>query len=396
MRKNGIDRTLTPIDGGVCAPVGFRAGACRCGFSKSERDDVAIILTKRRYPAAFVGTNCKNVGAHVALSEKHLREGWASSIVIHGGRANDCGERAEKTAESISRFFAAKCKVDRNEMILATTGAFGERIDATAFESGIKPLLDGVGVGEEYSLAAANVLSADGRGKQCAFSFKIGDVSCKIGAIYHASMYVGKSVQSSLCFLTTDVKISAKMLQKALKTAANEHFYMLSGVSVSPNDCVGIIASGAAENWEIADNNSDYQKFVYALCGVLELICREIAADGNTIRVLYTLTGAKSKNRARAIAKHVAYSQRVQNALSPETFDVQELIYALFDGEERIFLDGLSIALRGESNEVVTFEDRRTLPITKERLAQVFQGKEIEVIISLKEGNYTATAYGSV
>ena len=36
MRKNGVNRELREIDGGICAPVGFRANGIHAGFTDNE------------------------------------------------------------------------------------------------------------------------------------------------------------------------------------------------------------------------------------------------------------------------------------------------------------------------------------------------------------------------
>ncbi len=399
MRKNGIDRTLTPIEGGLCAPVGFSVSATRCGFLKSvgNDEDLALILTKRRYPAAFVGTNCANVGAHVRLSEKHMQGGFASAVLINGGIANDFDEKAEKLAENISRLFANKFNVDRNEMILITTGNWGEELLFSSFENGIQSLAKGFDATHKNSLASSRVLSTNGEENQCSFSFWLGDISCKIGGIFCGTAE-GTLIKprSNVYLLTTDVKISAKMLQKALKTAVNEHLYMIGGLVDTPNDCVGIIASGEAKNWEIIDNGSDYQKFVWALNSVFAYICRQIVGREDKRTILCKITGAKSKNMARNIAKNVLSSSRVKYTLCSERFDVQELLYVLLSGREKIWLNDLSILLRSNGCVAVVFEEKRTLAISKDTLKRIFEGEEIELVIALKQGNYTATSYGSL
>ena len=48
MRKNGINRELRPIDGGVCAPEGYKANAVSCGIREDGGLDFAMILSERR------------------------------------------------------------------------------------------------------------------------------------------------------------------------------------------------------------------------------------------------------------------------------------------------------------------------------------------------------------
>ena len=78
MRKNGIDKRLVSIVGGVCAPDGFSAGGARLGiatettpFYDEKREDVALILADKRVATACVFTRSKTVGAPVFITKKH-------------------------------------------------------------------------------------------------------------------------------------------------------------------------------------------------------------------------------------------------------------------------------------------------------------------------------------
>ena len=43
IRKNAVNRELTPIPGGVCAPEEFRAGSAASGFKENGELDLGII-----------------------------------------------------------------------------------------------------------------------------------------------------------------------------------------------------------------------------------------------------------------------------------------------------------------------------------------------------------------
>ena len=80
MRKNAIDKTLTHIDGGICAPEGFSAGAVYCGiaakgtpFYQENREDLALIVSNKLVPTACVYANEGVCGAPVCVTKKHLR-----------------------------------------------------------------------------------------------------------------------------------------------------------------------------------------------------------------------------------------------------------------------------------------------------------------------------------
>ena len=53
MRKNGVNREMKPIEGGVCAPAGFSANGVHCGIRKNkEKKDLALIVCEKRAATA--------------------------------------------------------------------------------------------------------------------------------------------------------------------------------------------------------------------------------------------------------------------------------------------------------------------------------------------------------
>ena len=74
------------------------------------------------------------------------------------------------------------------------------------------------------------------------------------------------NMATMLCFVTTDAAISAGMISKAVKTAADATFNMISiDGDTSTNDMLSVMASGLAGNSEITTEGEDYDAFVEAL-----------------------------------------------------------------------------------------------------------------------------------
>ena len=74
MRKNGINRELRPIEGGVCAPKGFRAGGVYCGLSgDSNKPDIALIVAERRCPTACVYSVDSKNSATAKVTKQNLK-----------------------------------------------------------------------------------------------------------------------------------------------------------------------------------------------------------------------------------------------------------------------------------------------------------------------------------
>ncbi len=390
MRKNGVNRELTPIDGGICAPCGFYASDVYCANVGEEKPSFAVVLAEKRCETAYLPSLSTNVSAFVSLSQIHTQKCLSSAVLVYNVAASTQGEKEDDLAEKISRFYAPALKIDRNELLLVSTGEYGKKLELSTFENVAKTILKNKGIKEQNSLAVAKVLD-ENNANQLAFSFELGDIVCKIGAVFCGGIDETKPL---VCMLTTDVDICSKLLQKALKAAFMDGFNMLGGRIDTPNDCVFALASKRAGNWRISENNSDYQKFAYALNEVVKRICERMAkAKGKVLSC--KVLGAKSKVSAREISKAVVSSSIVKDSLEKRNMDTQAVIALTLSCNEKVAMDKLSISYSAGDLEIVAFEDNREIAIAENITETLFGNEKLEIIINLNEGNYSASAIGS-
>lgn len=398
MRKNAVNRQLREIEGGICAPEGFKANGVHCGISRdAEKKDLALIAADRRCPTACVFSEHSAQSAPARVSKKHLKRGIARAILINSGTANVFLENGEWLAEKICRVLAKHSDIEVNETLLASTGKVGEPLSLTPFENGIPSLAKGLSASKEGSLAAAQaIMTTDREPKQVAFEFDLGDFPCKIGAVYKGTTQVCPNMATTIAVLTTDVNILPEMLQKALTTAVNDTFNLIcvDGIS-SPNDVVCIMANGKAGNYKIFCNDTEYDKFIYALREVLAEICRRIVRDGDEEErmLVCKVSGAKSKQEARTLAKRLACSQKLKTTLLNGNFEAINVLYeANFIAEDAKFLR-TRITVGTKENAYFIFDDGRVLRLSEETSQKLLGEKEIFLSVDLGNGNFGATSF---
>ena len=385
MRKNGVNRELREIEGGVCAPSGFTACAVEYENPKNKKiERLGFIFGKRRFPSAYVGVQGANASACVKISQKHLETGEASTIIIHNGRAISHGVEEDKAVEIICRAGARYFNIDRNDIIFASIGELDGKTNTEKFETGFNTCANEKLPMKKDSLAVARVLNEDNP-QQTAFSFEIGDWICKIGAVFT------NSEKGKICFLTTDVKISSKMLKKALNHVVNEYFYMLqTKLGNNPCDCVGILSSEEADNWRITESNGDYEKFVFALSMAMDKICRMAVQTENEKLCICKVVGAKSKRTARETALSVL------SLLKMGGLETQNVLRAVLSVDEMVDLEKLIVSVTALEKTFVLYEEQSVLPIKEATIKQIEQGESMEIFVDLGCGNYSATAFGSI
>ncbi len=412
MRKNGVNKQISPVAGGVCAPAGFKANAIRCGCGiplknvsrETEdcflREDLALILADKRCPVACTYAQGALHGATAVVTQKHVRWGYARAMIANSGVANVFGEKATAMAQDICALLAKHAKILTDEIVIASTGLIGEKFDNTPILNGIAKLVADLAANEEKSLAAARALMTTDRwAKHAAFSFELGAFTCKIGAVFKGNARVCPNMATTLCFLTTDVNITPEMLQKALNHAVDETFNMMNvdGVS-SPNDMVCIMASGEAGNCQIDAPDSEYAKFVFALKEVLARICRTIVDDGaeNGFAFECRVKGAKSQRMAKSIARTIVGASTIKDFLKNGEIDVQSVLCAIYSAGEAFGIEKLEISFYSDKGQVVVFDEGTVIKTSKNVLDTIFSGENIALLVDLHAGNYSATAIGCV
>ncbi|MBQ6625504.1 MAG: bifunctional ornithine acetyltransferase/N-acetylglutamate synthase, partial [Clostridia bacterium] len=236
------------ISGGVCAAKGFSANGIHCGVRKNKtKKDLALIFSDERAVAAGVYTTNLVKGAPLIVTKNNISDGYAQAMICNSGNANTCNENGIEMAEEMTECVAKELNIAKNDVIVASTGVIGQ-------EFPIEPILEGIpslvaGLGDKSSYAAHAILTTDTQKKEIAVKFKIGDKDCVLGGISKGSGMIHPNMATMLTFLTSDVNISSKMLQKALSDVVSDTFNMISvDGDTSTNDMVTIMANGMAEN----------------------------------------------------------------------------------------------------------------------------------------------------
>lgn len=395
MRKNGIDKTLTKIDGGICAPNGFRA----CGVSLNEngnKNDVALIVSDKRFPSAAVFSSNALIGGYSLKNKAHLTAGYAQALLLYNGTLVKNLSFNEREARGLFQTLADKCGCAETQALIAPVGKIQCPLPAVLLEKAIDALLQSLGNTNEHSLAAAVALADTQTGaKQAAYSFSLGDVPCKIGAIFKGGNAGSEQSQATVCVLTTDVEISPQMLDKALCSAFGETFDMLAlNQNGSPSDFVYITASGGAGNYRISAPDQEYKKFCDALKRVLYAICIELSRpeSEDEKRLLCCVENAKSKKIAKQLCRAIVSSERIKRHLQARQADLEGILCALGAGDESIRLENTEIVISSALGEVVLWDFGGATMVAKPLVARVLNTDEIQITARLQQGNYDATA----
>ncbi|MBP3494713.1 MAG: bifunctional ornithine acetyltransferase/N-acetylglutamate synthase [Clostridia bacterium] len=385
------------IEGGVCAAKGFLANGIHCGIRKNkEKKDLALIYSKAKANAASVYTTNKVKGAPLTVTKNNISDGYAQAVICNSGNANTCNANGIEIAEKMCELLASELKIDKSDVVVASTGVIGQPLDITPIRDGIGALVNGLS-SENSKLAAEGIMTTDTRLKELSLSFEIGGKECKIGGIAKGSGMIHPNMATMLVFITTDCNISTAMLQKALSTDIQNTFNMVSvDGDTSTNDMVTILANGMAGNEEITSEGEDFDKFMKALNTLTVYLCRKIAGDGEGATKLLEceVDGAKDEENAKIIAKSVICSSLVKSAMFGSDANWGRVLCAIGYSGAQVDVNKVFVSFKSEKGEISVCENGAGVDFSEEKAKEILLQDEITIKIVLGDGNARATAWG--
>ena len=212
----------TPVDGGITAPLGFRAAGLACGIKSSGKPDMAIIAADRAVPAAGVFTTNQAKAAPVVVSQEHLTwsEGLAQVIVTNSGCANACtGPQGLSDAREMAVLAANRVGCGPSHALVASTGVIGVNLKMDAVRNGIPAAVAALSR-DGHSAAAEAIMTTDPFPKSYAVEVATRAGTFRVGGMAKGSGMIEPRMATMLGYLTTDASVSPAMLRRGLIEAS--------------------------------------------------------------------------------------------------------------------------------------------------------------------------------
>lgn len=384
------------IEGGVCAPKGFKANGIHCGIRKNaSKRDLALIVSEKRCSAAAVYTTNLVKGAPVVVTKEHLQDGYAQAIIVNSGNANTCNRNGVSIANRMCALVKRYTKIPKEDVVIGSTGVIGQKLTIDPVKEGMPALAQGLG---DNSWAAAEaIMTTDTVKKECAVKFTLSGKEVRMGAIGKGVGMICPNMATLLLFVTTDAAISPRMLQKALSEEVEDSLNMLSvDRDTSTNDTFAVLANGLAENKEIVSEGKDFQIFKEMLHVVTTKFCKMLAADGEGATKLIEchVKRAKTKADARLAAKSVVNSNLVKAMVFGADANGGRVMCALGYSGADIDITKINVSFCSSAGIVDVYRKGFARPFDEEIAKRILSQKEIHIMIDLNDGIESATAYG--
>jgi len=385
-------------DGGVCAAKGFKASGIHVGVKTKNKDkkDIALIVSDCECAAAAVYTKNIVKAAPLDVTKDNLQNGKARAVFVNSGNANACAPFGMENALRMCSIIAKELNIDKNDVIVASTGVIGQALPIEVIEGGAAELAGKLSdTGSKDSAAA--IMTTDLTMKEIAVEFTVGGKLCKLGGIAKGSGMIHPNMGTMLAFLTTDCAVSTEMIQKALIKATNISFNRVSvDGDTSTNDMLSLMANGLAGNTEITKPGADYEIFAGALGFVCVELAKMIAADGEgaTHLIACTVKNAIDEETAEILAKSVISSTLVKAMIFGKDANIGRILCAMgYSGTEfdpRL----VDITLKSAAGQVSVCENGTGIKFDEELALQILTEREITIDISMNAGTAGCTCWG--
>ena len=385
------------ISGGVCAATGFKANGIHCGIRKNHsKKDLALIVSDVPASAAAVYTTNLVKGAPLTVTKNNISNGIAQAVICNSGNANTCNWNGIEIANGMCALVEQHTSIAANDVVVASTGVIGQVLDLTPIANGMEALVAGLSVPGAADAAQA-IMTTDTVPKEVAVEFELGGKLCRMGGIAKGSGMIHPNMATMLVFITSDVAISPEMLNLALKGDVPNTFNMTSvDGDTSTNDMVTVLANGLAGNEPIAAQGEEFATFMKALNTITVQLCRMIAGDGEGATKLLecTATGADTLEAAKISAKSVITSSLFKAAMFGADANWGRILCAIGYSGADVDVSKIGVSFRSAKGTVTVCENGAGIPFSEEEAKEILLEKEIEILVSLGDGPYAATAWG--
>lgn len=399
---------LTKTEGGVCAPKGFKANGVYCGIKKPAADnqnpavphknDLGMIVSDEMCTCAAVYTTNKVKGAPILVTKSNLEKtnNHAKAVIVNSKNANTCNADGVEKASRMCELAAEALGINDSEVVVASTGVIGQILPIEPIEKGIKPLVDGLSyTGNEE--AATAIMTTDTIKKEYAVEFSVNGKTCRVGGMAKGTGMIHPNMATTLNFITSDVNISAKMLQAALDDIVKVTYNCLSiDGDTSTNDMVSVMANGLAGNDEIISEGEEFSSFKTALYEVMMNLTKMLAKDGEGASKMIECEckGCADKDTAITVAKSVVGSTLFKCAVFGEDANWGRILCAVGYAPAEFDINKVDVDIKSEFGEIAVCRNGAGVDFSEEKAAEVLKSDEIYVIIDLNAGESSAKAWG--
>ena len=373
---------------------GVRLAAGRTNTRYKDRDDLMLAELAPGSTIAGVFTRSLTASPPVEWCRKHVKRGKARAIVVNAGNANTFTGRDGRNAVAAEAGAAAKLVGGTAaDVFIASTGVIGVKLPVDKLIATLPGMYKQLSPGA-WAQAAAAIMTTDTFPKGATRRAEIGGVPVTINGFCKGSGMIAPDMATMLCFVFTDAKLPAAVMQKLLTASADRSFNCITvDGDTSTSDTVLFAATGQAKHKRItAATDPALRDFRAKFDDLMLDLAHQVVRDGEGAQKFVTIrvTGATSAKAARKIGLTVGNSPLVKTAIAAADANWGRIVAAIGRAGEKADRDKLTISIGGVR---ITAKGEQVPGYDETPVAKHMQGREIAIDIDVGVGRGSATVW---
>ena len=384
---------MTPIDGGITAPNGFKSAAVHCGIkAKADALDLAVIAADTFASMAGIFTTNLAQAAPVLVSKRHLdsAHGLGCGIVVNSGCANACtGDEGLAHARRMTEEVARALGCPPEQVLVASTGVIGVGLDMNHVSAGIQDACSSLARGGGSDAARA-IMTTDPFPKEYAVRVTTSRGSFSIGGMAKGSGMIEPNMATMLGFITTDAQVPPPLLHRALVESARDTFNAITvDGECSTNDSLFAMASG---NSGVSITEELYPALLDGLLAVSRPLALGIVrgGEGATKVIAVSVNGARTVDDARRVARTIANSPLVKTAVHGADPNWGRIVAAAGRSGVQFDMQRLTVRVGG----ILLFENGLPHDEAAAAAEDILRRDTVDIEVTLGSGDASATIWG--
>jgi len=364
------------------------------GTRYQGRPDVLLMRFPKGTTVAGLLTRSSMPGAPVDWCRKQLPKGKARALVVNAGNANVfTGKAGRQAVEAVAAAAAKVAGCAAGEVMLASTGVIGQILPHEKIAATVTSIAGQLAF-DAWRHAAETIRTTDTFAKVATATAEIGGVPVRINGFAKGSGMIAPDMATMLCFVATDAKLPAEVLQALLAKGNDLSFNCLTvDGDTSTSDTLLMFATGQAKHVAIKTaGDAKLRHFAEALNGLLADLAEQVARDGEGAKKLVTVnvTGAANAKSARRIALAIANSPLVKTAIAGEDANWGRIVMAVGKSGEKADRDKLVVTIGGQQ---VTQNGMIRPGYDEAKATMHLRGSEVTIGVDVGVGKATAKVW---
>lgn len=373
-------------------PKGFTLAVVNAGFRQKTRPDIALLVSSHPAVTAAAFTRAAFTAAPVIVGKELMASPAPKrAVLINTGQANACtgGEGIADCRETL-RLVAASCGLDPSEILPASTGVIGDRMNMDLWRKAAPHLAQTLGSVSVADFADA-MRTTDAFPKFAGASVELSGGTVTLAGMAKGAGMICPDMATMICVALCDAKVDAAAWRAMFANVVDRTFNRVTvDGDTSTNDTVYGLANGASG---VTVTRDELPLIENALLKILGDLAYMLVQDGEgaTKVMRIAVTGAANDADAETIARTVGHSPLVKTAMYGRDGNWGRIAAAVgrsgasFNPKEvRIVLCGVEV-FRNEQPCAANFDDQLKGPL---------QERDIPIDIAVGSGNgeYTLLA----